>query len=227
MIPVQNEIYRHFKGKLYQIVCMAQHSETGEKMVVYRALYGTNDIYVRPLDMFTEKLDTTKYPQAGQIYRFEKVTEPDSCLETMQNGRIEGCNQSEEIDKQPEERCNQSEEKDKQPEEKCSQSEDLKEAQCGITDTEDRLSDTAMLNSTGMEEEADQVDPLILEFLDADTLVQKNNILTALHHRITDAMIDTLAAAMDIVVEEGDIEERYYQLKNCLGMKEKFEIKRP
>lgn len=166
MIPVQNEIYRHFKGKLYQIVCMAQHSETGEKMVVYRALYGTNDIYVRPLDMFTEKLDITKYPQAGQIYRFEKVTEPDSCLETMPN-------------------------------------------------------------STGMEEEAGQVDPLILEFLDADTLVQKNNILTALHHRITDAMIDTLAAAMDIVVEEGDIEERYYQLKNCLGMKEKFEIKRP
>ncbi len=71
--PQINEIYRHFKGNLYKIITLARDSETEEEMVVYQALYGDCQIYVRSLAMFTEALDKKQYPQARQKYRFEPV----------------------------------------------------------------------------------------------------------------------------------------------------------
>lgn len=66
----KKHIYKHFKGDYYLLEDIAIHSETEEQYVVYRALYGDNKLYIRPLDMFCSKVDKEKYPNAEQEYRF-------------------------------------------------------------------------------------------------------------------------------------------------------------
>lgn len=72
-MPKAGEVWRHFKGNFYLIIAAARHTETGEMYVVYKALYGTYEDYLRPLDMFMSKVDWVKYPDAKQKYRFEKT----------------------------------------------------------------------------------------------------------------------------------------------------------
>ncbi len=170
-IPRPHEIYRHFKGNLYQILAVAEHSETGEQLVIYQALYGQFKIYARPLADFTEKLDWEKYPQASQTYRFE--------LQATQEAAQEAA--------VPESR----------------------EAQ-----------------PAPAQEEEISIDPMVLEFLDADTYEKRLEILMCLKPRITDEMITTMAVACDVEVPEGSIEERFNGLKSCLSMLDKYECSR-
>lgn len=63
--------YRHFKGKEYRVLYLAKHSETLEDMVVYQPLYGDMGIWVRPLEMFLEKVEF----EGKIVNRFEEVEE--------------------------------------------------------------------------------------------------------------------------------------------------------
>ena len=64
-------IYRHFKGNMYEVLAVAKHSETLEEMVVYKAMYGDGDIWVRPMSMWEEEIE-----RDGKVFkRFELVEE--------------------------------------------------------------------------------------------------------------------------------------------------------
>ena len=65
--------YRHFKGNLYRVEGLARDSKTGERVGVYRALYGEGGLWVRPLEEFLSETDREKYPDAEQKYRFEQT----------------------------------------------------------------------------------------------------------------------------------------------------------
>ena len=72
----------------------------------------------------------------------------------------------------------------------------------------------------------DQLDPQVAAFLDARTCEEKMAILDSMHERITNEMINTMAVASDLEINDGDIEERFDDLRNCLMTLGKFECDR-
>lgn len=212
--PKPNEIYQHFKGNLYKIITPAIHTETGEEMVVYQALYGDYGVYVRPLSMFQSLVDEEKYPDAVQKYRFELISQiivqDTAAAQTAQKAAGTQADQT---------LAGQAAAKEIQTEETSAKEALEKE----ILEKETLAEEDPAENEPGDEL---QIDPLVMEFLESDTYEAKLNILTALHPRITDDMINTLAVAVDIEINEGETEERFAQLKNCLLTFDKYERSR-
>lgn len=172
------QFYRHFKNKLYQVIAVAEHSETGEKMVVYQALYGDFRIYVRPYEMFVSEVDHEKYPEVTQKYRFELI-----------NSGINGNNEV-------------------KPEKS-----ETEEAVTRTPADEQKMEDSG-------------VNPDLLAFLELDSLADKLEMLRDLRKRMDDHLLDSIAASLDIVVEEGPLQKRYQEVLNCLETMEHFECSR-
>lgn len=70
---VPGDIYVHFKGMEYIIENVACHTESGEQLVIYRALYSPYTVYARPIEMFLSPVDKEKYPESKKEYRFTRI----------------------------------------------------------------------------------------------------------------------------------------------------------
>ena len=165
-IPRAGEIYRHFKNKLYQIIGVATHSETGEKLVIYQALYGSFGLFARPLDMFMSEVDHAKYPEVSQKYRFELI--------------------------------------------------DQEKNESGLN------SDSNEPSSRESFSESD--DSPLLRFLDADDYKEKSRILNEIEEKdLNNNLIDNMAASIDVVIPEGELDLRLDQLKYAVNTKARYE----
>lgn len=192
--PKPFEIFKHFKGKQYQILALAKDAGDGRSLVVYQALYGDYIIYVRDLSEFMSPVDKVKYPEASQEYRFERQSG------TAVTGE-EQDNRQEPVQK--------------------TENDTVQSAANILGKDADRTVDKASGEPSG-----NFLDPEVEAFLDAESVYEKLNILAGLRHRITDDMLDIMAAASDIELNKGNTQERYTELKNCLLMTEKYERKR-
>ena len=199
--PKPGELYRHFKNKLYQIITVAQHSETGEKLVIYQALYGDFKTYARPLDMFVSKVDHEKYPDVGQVYRFEKVVPEQKAEPEQKAGSEKKAGSEQKVE----------------PEQKAvSQQKDG----CGNTDSYAGSQEISQENN----DSAEQINPRLLEFLDAETFEENYNVLVSMSDNIDDKLIDDIAVVMDIVIPEGKLMDRYDDLKNTIRTRQRYEF---
>jgi hypothetical protein len=181
-IPKPGQFYRHFKNKLYQIVALAKHSESGEDMVVYQALYGDYGMYVRPLTMFISEVDRGKYPDVLQRYRFEQVT-------LLKEDVIETTEKSQPV----------------------------------IAGKEQTIGEMPVEISPATDTEVSGVNPVLMEFLDADTYKDKLHILTGKKKEITDKLLNDMAMSIDCTLNDGDYEERFDSLIYCLQTLNRFE----
>ncbi len=203
----QGQFYRHFKNRLYQVVAVAEHSETGERMVVYQALYGEYRVYARPYEMFVSEVDHEKYPQANQKYRFELVKPADG-QEESQNQEV------------PKSGYEQSDVQEPAAE----RAEEQSDVQESAAERAEEQTDTQVSAPEKTEEGA--VNPLLLEFLDADTLEDKMHIMIFGRNQMDDNLLNSIAISLDLVVEEKSTEEKYDEILNCLSMMERFECNR-
>lgn len=195
--PLPGEKYLHFKNKLYQVIAVAKHSETMEPYVVYQALYGDFGVYIRPYDMFVSEVDHEKYPEVTQKYRFAYVDNTKN--ETLRTERAEH-------KKIP---VNQNVE----------QQENVPDVTAAVSTAE--LQEQNMVQRESDVEE--QIDPWLLRFLDTDTMEEKYQIVCDIKNDITDRLIDDLAVAVDVVIPEGKLSDRYEQLKYCIRTRQKYE----
>lgn len=196
--PKSGEFYRHFKNKLYQVVGVATHSETKEKLVIYRALYGTFEIYARPLDMFVSEVDHVKYPEVLQKYRFEHV-------KILENGEVLSLEES-------------------APENAASHK-DVSVLEAAATMTDETPDTNVNLHTNEKSVVRVQgVNPKLMEFLDAETMEEKYNVLVSMRDDITDRLIDDMAVVVDVVVPEGDLMTRYDDLKFAIRTRQRYEF---
>ena len=195
--PLPGEKYLHFKNKLYQVIAVAKHSETMEPYVVYQALYGDFGVYIRPYDMFVSEVDHEKYPEVTQKYRFAYVDHTKN--ETLRMERAEH-------KKIP---VNQNVE----------QQENVPDVTAAVSTAE--LQEQNIIQRESDVEE--QIDPWLLRFLDTDTMEEKYQIVCDIKNDITDRLIDDLAVAVDVVIPEGKLSDRYEQLKYCIRTRQKYE----
>ena len=191
--PKPLDKYRHFKGKCYQVLCIAENSETSNKEVIYQALYAPYKIYARDLDMFMSKVDKEKYPDASQEYRFELLDEEGFVVERKEVEKV---------------------------------AEAVAEAEAQIeakAEEQTEAEEVKVEEAAPAPAERPAINPILEKFLDADTVDQKLEILNDEKDNLTPEILTPIELSLGMEPQEGEVVQRYREIKNYLYIKQKYE----
>ena len=190
------QVYRHFKGNVYEVVALAVNADNREEVVVYRAL-NRDKVFVRSYRGFVSEVNKEKYPDVTQKYRFELVS-----------------------DKEPEEELQdvEAEAEEAEPADK-----GYFPGYNGSTKQAPAVGEveTAKAVSTADGE----VNPMLMQFLETKSFDEKLQILRRMESEMTDKLLDDMAASLDVVIHDGELSDRIRELKTCLSTFNKFDCK--
>ena len=195
--PVAGQIYKHFKGNLYEVLAVAVHTESEEKLVVYQSVDNPDRVFARPLEMFMSDIDRFRYPLIRAKYRFTLVSEP-------------------------EEETNGEETKEEETKEE-TLNEDTKEEDVKDEETEEQSDDDSAVYKDNGEL---VIDPYVEGVLDEKEFSKKIEFFEMLRGKCSEDMLTTIAISLDIQLQEGSIEDKYSQILRTLKMHEKYETSR-
>ncbi len=207
-LPKPGQIYNHFKDKPYQIITIATHAETEEKMVVYQALYGDFKTYIRPLENFLSEVDRVKYSNATQKYRFERIGSREPDMETEEEPVRKKKTQIEAVT----------------AEQVITEREDIQNQKNVMTQEEGKADQV----SHTQEQQASEVgvNNVLLQFLDAESYYKKLEVITSNRKHMNDRLINDIAVSLDCAVDDGPIDQRIQNLIICLQALCRFEDRR-
>lgn len=200
-IPKALEKYKHFKGNCYQIICVAENSEDGQKEVVYQALYAPFKIYTRPLEMFISKVDKEKYPDASQEYRFELLDEEGFIV----NREDVCCDNTKEC-------CNENISGGAETVE--NEAKEISQEESDVVGATEISKDEPVRG---------QINPILEKFLDASTSESKIEILNEEKDNLTPEILTPMELSIGMEPSDDEPLARYRDIKNFLLLKQKYE----
>jgi hypothetical protein len=156
--------------------------------VVYQALYGDFQVYVRPYHMFVSEVDHVKYPEVKQKYRFEKYDVNSGSIIKEKEGTVSNLN----IQKEG----------------------GIIEYTNQIPDVHEVVEASVEEDITSNEE--GQISQLLLEFLDCNTYEEKLDKFIIMKNKVNDRLLNDIAMSLDITVNSESLKEKYEEIKNCL-----------
>lgn len=249
-IPKPGERYRHFKNKEYQILAVATHSETGEKMVVYQALYGEYGVWVRPLSMFMEEVDRVKYPEAAQRYRFERIAAGPWENQERQAQEIEPhkaeCREAGQHEAEYRETRTMPGRGRVAPERKVWRGEHTETRNSHVNYVTNSVNTAKTVRTvhaanegirrsepvdTGSHvwdtpQEEPELHPLVAEFLDQETTEGKLEVLQRMSGKVAKRDLDSLCFCLDMNPVGGSVEEELDAIRQCIRMQQRYDAPR-
>lgn len=254
-IPAPGDLYRHVTDKVYQVITVAAHADSGERMIVYQAMFGEFGIFTMPLDRFLGGMDS-------QQHLFEKIERTDIAYQRPEGAREDRYKPGTDGRNMQQYRSVTAEEQDSGGYGTRQQVQDTAQSQSRVRERPhvQRPADSRRIFSQDPAEESDRpyfekrqrqmeereqrrgmfrkaerhetateelhANPCLLKFLEADTYEERFHVLNQIQDEITDRLIDDMAVVLDVVIPEGDLSDRFHQLRDIILTRQKYETNR-
>lgn len=240
-IPAPGDLYRHVTDKIYQVITVAAHADSGEQMIVYQEMFGEFGVFTMPLARFLGSMDSQQHlfekierAQDSEVYdkrqQVQNAKQPQMHAQNTAQPQMHAQNTA-----QPQGCVRERPHVQRPADSRRIFSQDPAEGSDGAyfekwqRQMEEREQRRGMFRKTERHETATEelhANPCLLKFLEADTYEERFHVLNQIQDEITDRLIDDMAVVLDVVIPEGNLSERFHQLRDVILTRQKYEANR-